>query len=289
MKFSVIVPFLNEEEHLLACIEALRSQDYASSDYELLFVDNGSTDASASIVKDTPMLCYLLEPRQDAYIARNVGAAQARGEILVFIDADCIPKADLLQRYAEAFDDSNVEVAFGRLSFPKDKSVALQFYEGYNRAKMELMASSLPRESCYGHAGNMAIRRDTFWELGGFSLMPIVGDADIVQKYLQCYPTKRFTYVDTAEVTHVEVSSFYLLMKKLYAYGRYSQTYSHHANFRSATIREKLQTFRLCSRQQDYSWLEQVTLVMALALQNLSFITGRLSVDFENLRKAYRV
>ena len=215
MKFSVIVPFLNEEKYIAQCIDALRNQTYSQNDFELIFVDNGSTDKSGEIVRSYSDIKYLLEEHKDAYVARNLGASKASGEILVFIDADCIASANLLSEYANAFSDTNVSLAFGRLSFPKNISRLLQYYEDYNRTKMRLMASSLPRESCYGHAGNMVIRASLFSDLGQFCRMPIVGDAEIVQKYFEHYPDDRFSYLDAAEVTHVEVESIWSLLKKL--------------------------------------------------------------------------
>src|SRR5262245_54544954 len=89
MLASVIVPFLNEEEFLPRCVESLLGQDVGASDYELIFVDNGSTDRSADLLAGVDRVTLLTQPSGNVYAARNRGLAAASGEIVVFTDADC--------------------------------------------------------------------------------------------------------------------------------------------------------------------------------------------------------
>lgn len=86
---SVIVPFWNAGRYVRRCIESLLSQSLPQSEYELLFIDNNSTDGSDQVVAAFPAVRLLREAKQGSYAARNRGLAEARGEILVFTDPDC--------------------------------------------------------------------------------------------------------------------------------------------------------------------------------------------------------
>jgi glycosyltransferase involved in cell wall biosynthesis len=275
MKFSVIVPFLNEAEYLETCIHSLKQQTLNKSEYELIFIDNGSTDGSAEIIKKYPDIIYLSEPIKDAYIARNRGIQVAKGDIIVFTDADCAVSANWLATYDSAFEDESIDMAIGYINFPgQTSSPLLRYYEAYYASKMRLMTTALPRETCYGHAGNMAVRSRVFSELGLFSPMPIVGDAEIVQKYLQKYPNRMLAYLHDARATHLEVYSGKILLKKLYYYGVYSKTFSNHSNFRVANMQEKLLTLSRCIAENNYSILQQIGLISALIIHYLAFAFG---------------
>lgn len=90
MKISVIVPSYNEKSVLEECIESLGEQTYP--DFEIIVVDDGSTDGTLGILenlaKTLPSFKYVHQPHRGAGSARNLGAKQAKGEILVFVDAD---------------------------------------------------------------------------------------------------------------------------------------------------------------------------------------------------------
>ena len=96
LRFSVVVPFLDESQWLPETLAALDRQTFPSASYELIFVDNGSSDDSAEIVGRHPRIQLLHEPRRDPYLARNRGIDAARGEYVVFLDADCPPADDWL-------------------------------------------------------------------------------------------------------------------------------------------------------------------------------------------------
>lgn len=272
--FSVIVPFLNEERYLGLCIEALQGQTISREQYELIFIDNGSTDASAAIVKKHPDVILLNEPQKDAYIARNRGIEQARGKFILFTDADCVVSPNWLQVYGKAFQDEAIGIASGRLRFPEGGSRLIRYYDDYYATKMRMMATTLPRETCYGHAGNMGVRKELFSTLGLFSPMPIVGDAEIVQKYLTRFPESRVAYLHEAAVTHLEVNSSGALLKKLYRYGIYSQTFSRHSDFRVANSNEKLLTLCRCIKENHYSPLMQMQLIFSLVVHYFAFALG---------------
>lgn len=274
MRFSIVVPFLNEEEHIRHCLECLRQQDFDKSEYEIIFVDNASTDSSPEIVKEFSDVICLYEERRDPYLARNVGIQAARGEIIVFTDADCVVETGWLKAFDSAFSDPALQIAVGRLCFPKDSAKLVKYYQDYYATKIRMIADTLPRETAYGHAGNMAIRKSLFDSLGLFLPMPIVGDSEIVQRYFEHYPNDRMKYLHDAVATHMEVKTNLELLKKLYAYGLYSETLSQHGNFRVSNIKEKLMTFSKCVVEYKYSLPKQIALFVSLVTHYVAFSVG---------------
>lgn len=97
---SVIIPAHNEEAYLERTLEALRRQNYGW--YEVIVVANGCTDSTAEIARGRCHRLIVLS-QKSLGVARNLGARMARGEILLFLDADTVLEPMALRRIAEAF------------------------------------------------------------------------------------------------------------------------------------------------------------------------------------------
>jgi glycosyltransferase involved in cell wall biosynthesis len=82
---SIITPVYNEEKYLPFCLSSLKEQSFR--DYEVIVIDDGSTDRSSRLAQDFGAR-VLVQSHQGTGEARNLGAKQARGKILVFVDAD---------------------------------------------------------------------------------------------------------------------------------------------------------------------------------------------------------
>ena len=87
MTISVIIPVYNEEQHIQACLKSLLSQ--STNPAEIIVVDDGSTDQTANLVKQFPVTLITVD-HQGPGTARNLAAKSAKGEILVFVDADMV-------------------------------------------------------------------------------------------------------------------------------------------------------------------------------------------------------
>lgn len=88
-KYSFIIPMLNAEATLLRALDSIKIQGMGPNDYEVLAIDNGSQDGSIAIAADWGARVLQLE-RSGPAAARNVGIANADGEILIFLDADTV-------------------------------------------------------------------------------------------------------------------------------------------------------------------------------------------------------
>jgi glycosyltransferase involved in cell wall biosynthesis len=91
---SVILPVLDDPQRLRLCLQALERQTLPRELFETIVVDNGPSDTVRGVVEEHAHCRYAVEPRRSSYAARNRGIDLARGTILAFTDADCLPAPD---------------------------------------------------------------------------------------------------------------------------------------------------------------------------------------------------
>jgi glycosyltransferase involved in cell wall biosynthesis len=101
---SAIVPVFNDVARLQICLEALTQQTYLQSAYEIVVIDNGSdlTQDVTTIIGGYQGAIVAVESHPGSYAARNLGISIAKGSILAFTDADCIPSANWLEAGVES-------------------------------------------------------------------------------------------------------------------------------------------------------------------------------------------
>jgi glycosyltransferase involved in cell wall biosynthesis len=99
--FSVIVPVYNGSEILDACLKALVGQDYRFDRFEVIVVDDGSTDATTAIASRYPVRVIRLAKNQGRIEARLRGAMEARFETLIYNDVRVLPERELLAKISE--------------------------------------------------------------------------------------------------------------------------------------------------------------------------------------------
>lgn len=97
-KISVIIPAHNEEHYIGNALTALAQQTFPRQDFEIIVVDNASTDRTSEVAKAGGADTILLESRKGTNQARQTGLENSVGEIVAFLDADCIPEQWWLER-----------------------------------------------------------------------------------------------------------------------------------------------------------------------------------------------
>lgn len=124
MRFSVVIPVYNGAKYLRDCLESVARQ--SCRDYEIIVVDDGSTDGSGliadSFAGEHENMKVLHCPNQGPFLARRSGIEQCRGEYLVCVDADDELRMDALGRIAVCIDDTNADVISFRYSRSADYS-----------------------------------------------------------------------------------------------------------------------------------------------------------------------
>jgi GT2 family glycosyltransferase len=178
-RLSVIVPVFNGGLQLPRCLEALRTSEF--TDFEVIVVDDCSTDDTPQIVERFRAR-YLRTPRQlGPGGGRNLGVRDARGEILVFVDADVVVTPGTLGRIAADFDaDAGLAAVFGSYDEAPAWTDFLSQYKNLMHHYVHQIASE--RASTFW-AGCGAMRKDVFLQFGGFDTEryphPSIEDIDL--------------------------------------------------------------------------------------------------------------
>jgi peptidoglycan/xylan/chitin deacetylase (PgdA/CDA1 family)/GT2 family glycosyltransferase len=166
---SVVIPAYNEENYLLSCLESIRKQDYAG-EYEVIVVDNASTDNTAKIALDWGAK-VVYESKRSPACARQKGAEVATGEIIAFIDADTQAPADWLSTFVSRFvrEPETVVISGPYAYCDAGKFTRITSYIGNF---ISIIIDQLFRKA-FDKGGtiwgcNFAVRRSAFWEVGGF-------------------------------------------------------------------------------------------------------------------------
>lgn len=274
-RFSVVVPVLNGGRWLPATLAGLDAQTVAPDLVELLFVDNGSTDESLDLLRRHPRVRLLHEPRRDPYLARNRGIEAATGEYIVLLDVDCPPGPDWLAAYAEAIDASHAEILIGALLHPPRSPLLLKCYETYYNTKLEWLIDHRRTVNYFGHAGNMAVRRDVFSAIGLFRAMPIVGDTEILHRLLRRDPEAAIRFVAGARVVHVEVDSVRSILGKLVDIGGYTQALVPEGDYSPLSLPDKCRIAAATVRRLPHGVLGPSALALMLGCGWAAYLVGR--------------
>lgn len=161
-KISVIVPAYNAARTLPVTIDSLKALDYP--DFEVIVVDDGSSDATAELVRGAGFTLVTMEVNGGAGTARNVGATVATGEILAFTDADCVVPSGWLLGIPQMLAENDVAALSGPYSGSHIASFVPMFTWYLLEVKERAQRSFV--RSCT--TSNLACRRDDFFAAGGF-------------------------------------------------------------------------------------------------------------------------
>jgi len=179
MKASVIICTYNRAELLKESIQSVLEQDFQLGQFELVVVDNNSTDETEKIVKavassSMARIRYLFEGRQGLSFARNAGIKGANGEIIVFIDDDVEAEKTWLREMVSVFNNPDVVCAGGPVLplWPSEKPDWLKGrfldYLSVNEFKYARQYGEFKEENSYPIGANMAFRKTIFETIGMF-------------------------------------------------------------------------------------------------------------------------
>ncbi|MFC1815086.1 glycosyltransferase family 2 protein [Thermodesulfobacteriota bacterium] len=194
MRFSVIVPVYNANKTLSKLLASIGNQSH--QDFELIIVDDCSTDGSPEIAQAYGCKLIRLPQNHGPAYCRNIGAQNAKGNLLAFTDSDCEVAPDWLQNIQAHFSENEIEAVMGKLVLPSstllgDSISALGFpaggaigFDKIWRVDTNGFTDSLSTCNC-------AISKDIFINLGGFDeSFPYPGGEDS----LLAYNLKKYNY-----------------------------------------------------------------------------------------------
>lgn len=201
MLASVIIPAYNSSGTISACISSLKAQKgVAKKSYEIIVVDDGSSDDTATRAKKLGSRVVHQENSGPAK-ARNFGARFANGKILVFTDADCIPEKEWLAEMLKPFADKRVAGVQGTYR-TMQTSLTARFVQAEIEERYERMKANSERLDWIG-SYSAAYRARDFFEAGGFDeSFPKASGEDPELSYKLAKSGKKLVFNPKAVVYH---------------------------------------------------------------------------------------
>jgi len=175
---SIIIPALNEEDYIGKCLTSINDLDAPKGFFEVIVINNGSTDRTAKIAKDFGAQVYSIKTGPISRL-RNYGASQAKGKIFAFVDADCVVSKDWLKNALVELEDEGVGAAGSNYQISGQGTWVSKAWE-FNMRELKNKC-----ETDWIQSGNLIIKREVFNLVGGFDeRLSVCEDSDI------CYRIK---------------------------------------------------------------------------------------------------
>ncbi len=198
IKISVIIPARNEEENIGQLLLALQEQTYPADLFEIIVVDDHSTDATASIVQQYPSvkLLQLKEDNINSYKKKAIetGIAAATGDLIVTTDADCLPTKDWLKLIV-SFKEENQSVFIAAPVLINCNSSVVQIFQAMDFMVLQGItgAAVFKKNMSMCNGANLAYERKAFYDVNGFSGVDHIASGDdmlLMHKIWKQYPDK---------------------------------------------------------------------------------------------------
>ena len=199
-RLSVVIPCYNSINTVGECISSIQDQTYSKNCYEIIAVDNGSTDGTCEYLKAKfPMVQLIHSTEKGSGYARNAGIKEARGEFILSTDADCVVDKNWMLHLVSAFETASPDVAaVGGQIKPYSSKTAVERYQpawvsqpDINRVQPGVRYAATP---------NAAFRASALKQVGYFDGSVGHDDTDLgIRLILLGY---RIEFTDAATVQH---------------------------------------------------------------------------------------
>lgn len=235
--FSIIIPTYNRPEKLADCLQSLSHLDYPCDQFEVIVVDDGSKtplQPVVSIFLDRLDVTLLKQTNTGPAAARNAGAERARGEYLAFIDDDCTPHPDWLQKLGNRLAEAPDHVIGGRTLNALVENL-------YSTASQNLLNAGyayynpIPGQASFFASNNLTVPAAHFRSIGGFDVtFKTSEDRDFCDRWR--HHGLQMTYAPEILINHSHPLNLRLFWRQHFNYGRGAYRY-HQARARRGTGR----------------------------------------------------
>lgn len=163
---SVIVPAYNEELYLGKCLDSLVSQSLSRKEFEIIVIDNASTDGTVKVARNYPVR-LVFEKRKSVIFARQAGVNRSRGKIIVSADADTSYPPDWLFNIKTDFEKNPGLVAVvGWIYYTKTPTI-FNLFNAFNQ-EVNLFLQKYTGRFPIAYAANLAFRKSALEVIGGY-------------------------------------------------------------------------------------------------------------------------
>lgn len=251
---SVVVPAFNAQSTIPQTIQAILNQTYTH--VQIIIVDDGSTDNTASIIKSFQKISYLYQDNAGPAAARNRGAGAAISEIIFFTDADCVPHPDWIEKTLNGFNESAIGVVCGSYGIANPENLLARCIHKEILFRHERLMPDFPK--VFG-SYNFAVRKKLFDEVGGFNAAyrnASGEDNDLSYKIIQA--GYKIYFNKNVQVDHFHTTRLIKYLKEQYRHGYWrAQMYKDHP---------------MMMRGDDYTFWKDIIEIPLVFLTSISFV-----------------
>jgi len=217
VRASIVIPAYNAEKLLPECLRSLADQTVPRDQYEVIVVDDGSTDGTAKAAGSFPGVRVVSQKNQGPAAARNLGAREARADIVLFTDSDCVPERDWVERMLEPFaGDPKLAGDKGRY-LTRQRELAARFVQAEYQDKYRLLEKH--REIDFIDTYSAGFRREAFLRYGGYDTsFPVACAEDVELSFRMSNGGERMVYVPGAVVYHRHPDRWGAYFRKKYKF-----------------------------------------------------------------------
>ncbi len=209
---SVIIPARNEEKNILALLESLKQQTYPRSMFEVIVVDDHSTDATAAIVQNAAIENICLIRLSDTVDNKTVNSykkkaietaiASSKGELIITTDADCVAPPKWLQTIAERFIESNAAMMVMPVEIDYNNRF-IEIFQALDFMTLQGITGAGVYKNFHGmcNGANLAYTKTAFNEAAGFKDIDHIASGDdmlLMQKMAKLQ--KKILYIKSEDV-----------------------------------------------------------------------------------------
>ncbi|MBN2425561.1 MAG: glycosyltransferase [Calditrichaceae bacterium] len=224
--FSIIIPCFNRKDELVELLNSFKNIEFAKDRYEVLVIDDGSTDGSDQLVeefrKDSDIpLHYFKQDNKGPGAARNLGMQKAKGDFFIFIDSDVTIPKSWLKSISDRLHIEKADAFGGPDTYRKDFSPLLKAINysmtsfittgGMRGKKGKKLAKFYPRSF------NMGLNRDLYTKIGGFGNLRHGQDIEFSHRILKS--GAKTIFIEDAPVYHKRRTNLRRFYKQVFNWG----------------------------------------------------------------------
>ena len=281
---SVIIPSYNSAPHIRQCLNALQSQITTCS-YEVILVDSSQDETREIVTEEFPgVRLFHFHERCSVGKARNIGVEKARGEIVLFLDTDCIPEPTWIHDMSHAIQRHEVDGVGGGVEngTPTNLMGSIGFYLEFFRF---LAHKGTPYQTPFVMGGNSGFRRAVCQSLPFNNLS--VGD-DFLFAWKLVQQKKELLFLPSAAVRHMNKTGFRKVLGYQYQLGRGACFYRQSVSPKLSSFFERFPlaifltpplvmcwiSFIVLKRRHLTGWIKFVPLVPLLLFAHFVWASG---------------
>jgi len=282
IRCSIIIPAYNREKTLRRCLTSLGNQDYPRDKFEIIVVDDGSSDGTvqmlSNLAKKYRNLRYIKQFRKGPASARNLGAKHARGEIIGFTDDDCVLSKDWIKLMVDSHGRNPEFTAVGGLTSVSNEKNNIIVSQFLSNCSIQIGLNG-GREIIFFPTCNVSFKKGIFNKYKFDEKFPLPGGEDLEFFWRLFKDGHKFLWNKDIRVTHYRNETLNSFIRQAHIYGRGNllTRYLHNDH----PLLKELKTGKISF------WL--ATLVNIIKIPRFSFFLGRRLIKENNIRSVYKI